>query len=98
MHDAAQSHDPSATRHRPATPTVFGAAFVAGAVAAFGINSFFDAHVARTRPQVESEPIFVALRSLPQGAPVTVWDVALRDWPRAMLPESALRAEDRARA
>lgn len=95
MHDAAQSHEPSAKRHRPATPTVFGAAFVAGAVAAFGINSFFDAHVARTRPQVESEPIFVALRSLPQGAPVTVWDVALRDWPRAMLPESALRAEDR---
>ena len=95
MHDAAQSHEPSAQRHRPATPTVFGAAFVAGAVAAFGINSFFDAHVARTRPQVESEPIFVALRSLPQGAPVTVWDVALRDWPRAMLPESALRAEDR---
>ena len=95
MHDAAQSHEPSAKRHRPATPTVFGAAFVAGAVAAFGINSFFDAHVARSRPQVESEPIFVALRSLPQGAPVTVWDVALRDWPRAMLPESALRAEDR---
>lgn len=95
MHDAAHSHEPSAKRHRPATPTVFGAAFVAGAVAAFGINSFFDAHVARTRPQVESEPIFVALRSLPQGAPVTVWDVALRDWPRAMLPDAALRAEDR---
>jgi hypothetical protein len=95
MHDAAQPHESSAKAHRPSTPTVFGAAFVAGAVAAFGINSFFDAHVARMRPQVESEPIFVALRSLPQGAPVTVWDVGLRAWPRAMLPETALRAEDR---
>jgi hypothetical protein len=95
MHDVPQPHHSSAKAHRPSTPTVFGAAFVAGAVAAFGINSFFDAHVARTKPQVESEPIFVALRSLPQGAPVTVWDVGLRAWPRAMLPETALRAEDR---
>ncbi len=36
----------------------------------------------------------MALRSLPQGAPVTVWDVALRDWPKAMMPASALRASD----
>lgn len=74
--------------------TVFGAAFVAGAVAAFGINRALDVHLAQARPQVECEPIFVALRSLPQGSPITVWDVALRDWPKAMLPTTALRATD----
>lgn len=94
MHDAAHTHEPAAQRHRPSTLTVFGAAFVAGAVAAFGINSVLDSNLVRTQPQVECEPIFVALRSLPQGTPVTVWDVALRDWPRAMLPQTALRAED----
>ncbi len=94
MQDAADVHEPAATRHRPSRLTVFGAAFVAGAVAAFGINSVLDSHLIRSQPQVECEPIFVALRSLPQGTPVTVWDVALRDWPRAMLPQTALRAED----
>lgn len=81
-------------RHRPKWITVFAAAFVAGATAAVGVNSFLDAHLARRKPQVECEPIFVALRSLPQGAPVTVWDVALKDWPKAMLPAAALRAHD----
>jgi len=73
---------------------VFTAAFVAGAAVAFGVNRMLDVHLAQTRPQVECEPIFVALHSLPQGAPITVWDVALKDWPRAMLPASALRARD----
>ena len=81
-------------RHRPKALTVFAAAFVAGAAAAVGVNRLLDVHIARSKPQIECEPIFVALRSLPQGAPVTVWDVALRDWPKAMLPGSALRAHD----
>lgn len=84
----------SAGRHRPKTTTVFVAAFVAGAVAAVVVNRALDLHLAQSRPQVESEPIFVALRAMPQGSPVTVWDVALRDWPRAMLPSTALRAGD----
>ncbi len=84
----------SARRHRPKATTVFIAAFVAGAVVAVVVNRALDLHLAQSRPQVESEPIFVALRPLPQGSPVTVWDVALRDWPRAMLPTSALRAGD----
>jgi len=53
-----------------------------------------DVRLAQSKPRVESEAIFVALRSLPQGSPVTVWDVALRDWPKAMLPATALRASD----
>jgi hypothetical protein len=81
-------------RHRPKSTTVFVAAFVAGAVAAVVVNRALDLHLAQSKPQVESEPIFVALRAMPQGSPVTVWDVALRDWPRAMLPTSALRAGD----
>jgi hypothetical protein len=81
-------------RHRPKSTTVFVAAFVAGAVAAVVVNRALDLHLAQSKPQVESEPIFVALRALPQGSPVTVWDVALRDWPRAMMPTSALRAGD----
>ena len=84
----------SAKRHRPRRMTVFVAAFLAGAAAAVGINRALDVHLAQRKPQVESEPIFVALRSLPQGTPVTVWDVALRDWPKAMLPTSAMRAHD----
>ncbi len=83
-----------ATRHRPRSMTVFAAAFVAGAVAAVGVNRAFDVHLAQAKPQVECEPIFVALRSLPQGVPVTVWDVALRDWPKAMLPDTAMRVTD----
>lgn len=87
---------PSTTRsQRPKALTVFTAAFVAGAVAAVGINRALDVHLAQAKPQVECEPIFVALRDLAQGSPVTIWDVALRDWPKAMLPTTALRAEDR---
>jgi hypothetical protein len=81
-------------RQRPRTMTVFAAAFVAGAAAAVGVNRALDVHLAQAKPQVECEPIFVALRSLPQGVPVTVWDVALRDWPKAMLPDTAMRVTD----
>ena len=93
MHQASTAA-PQSKRHRPKGLTVFLAAFVAGAAAAVGINQALDVHLAQKKPQVESEPIFVALRSLPQGSPITIWDVALRDWPKAMLPLTALRAED----
>lgn len=93
MHGTPTTEAP-AKRHRPRRLTVFVAAFLAGAAAAVGINRALDVHLAQRKPQVESEPIFVALRSLPQGTPVTVWDVALRDWPKAMLPTSAMRAHD----
>jgi len=79
-------------KHRPKASTVFAAAFLAGAAAAVGVNRAFDVHLAQSVPQVESEPIFVAIRSLPKGAPVTIYDVALREWPKAMLPSTALRA------
>ena len=85
---------PAPVRHRPKPFTVFAAAFIAGAAAAVGVNRVLDVQLAQRRPQVECEPIFVALRGLPQGAPITVWDVALKDWPKAMLPSSALRAGD----
>ena len=83
-----------ARAHRPQPYTVFGAAIVAGAAAAFGLNSALDTHLAQAKPQVESESILVALRALPAGAPVTVWDVGLRDWPKAMVPSSAMRVTD----
>jgi len=83
-----------ARAHRPQPYTVFGAAIVAGAAAAFGLNSALDTHLAQAKPQVESESILVALRGLPAGAPVTVWDVGLRDWPKAMVPSSAMRVTD----
>lgn len=85
---------PPALRHRPKTLTVFAAAFIAGAAVAVGVNRALDVHLAQSKPQVECEPIFVALRSLPQGSPVTVWDVALRDWPKAMVPSTALKSHD----
>lgn len=85
---------PVARSQRPKATTVFAAAFLAGAAAAVGLNRTLDVHLAQRQPRVESEPIFVALRSLPQGAPLTVWDVALRDWPKAMLPAAALRPRD----
>jgi len=91
---AATTTDSKSARHRPKSYTVFAAAFLAGAAAAVGVNRVLDVQVAQRRPQVECEPIFVALRPLPQGSPVTVWDVALKDWPKAMLPTSALRAGD----
>jgi hypothetical protein len=94
MHTASASRADQPRRYRPSRVTVFTTAFVAGAAVAFGVNRMLDVHLAQTRPQVECEPIFVALHSLPQGAPITVWDVALKDWPRAMLPTSALRARD----
>jgi hypothetical protein len=73
---------------------VFATAFVAGAAVAFCLNLALDIHLAQAKPQVESEPIFVALRGLPQGAQVTVWDVGLRDWPKAMVPGTAMRPND----
>lgn len=94
MHTASATREEQPRRSRPSRLTVFTTAFVAGAAVAFGVNRMLDVHLAQTRPQVECEPIFVALHSLPQGSPVTVWDVALKDWPRAMLPASALRARD----
>jgi Flp pilus assembly protein CpaB len=80
--------------HGPKAVTVFAAAFVAGAAVAFCLNRALDIHLAQAKPQVESEPIFVALRGLPQGAQITVWDVGLRDWPKAMVPGTAMRAND----
>ena len=91
---AATTTDTKPARHRPKSYTVFAAAFLAGAAAAVGVNRVLDVQLAQRRPQVECEPIFVALRPLSQGSPVTVWDVALKDWPKAMLPTSALRAGD----
>ena len=85
---------PADRSQRPKATTVFAAAFLAGAAAAVGLNRTLDVHLAQRQPRVESEPIFVALRSLPQGTPLTVWDVALRDWPKAMLPAAALRPRD----
>ena len=81
------------TLQRPKASTVFAAAFLAGAAAAVGVNRALDVHMAQNAPQVESESIFVALRSLPKGSPVTIYDVALRDWPVAMLPATALRSD-----
>jgi len=94
MRTAQNKHTAQTRSHRPRSITVFAAAFVAGAVAAVGVNRALDVRLAQSKPRVESEAIFVALRSLPQGSPVTVWDVALRDWPKAMMPASALRASD----
>jgi hypothetical protein len=85
---------PTPRSHRPRALPVFAAAFLAGAAAAVGLNRTLEVHLAQAKPQIEQEPIFVALRPLPQGSPVTVWDVALRDWPKAMLPSTAMRATD----
>jgi hypothetical protein len=86
---------PSATSGtRPRPLTILAAAFLAGGAAAVGLNHFLDVHLSQRKPVVESEPIFVAMRPLPTGAPVTVWDVALRNWPKAMLPTTAMRVED----
>ncbi|MEI8319840.1 MAG: SAF domain-containing protein, partial [Planctomycetia bacterium] len=83
-----------AKAHCPQAYTVFGAAIVAGVAVAFGLNSALDSHLAQAKPQVESESILVALRPLPAGSPVTVWDVGLRDWPKAMVPSTAMRVTD----
>jgi Flp pilus assembly protein CpaB len=91
---AAETPSARPARHRPRTTTVFVAAFVAGAAAAVGVNRALDVHLAQAKPQVECEPIFVALRALPSGSPITVWDVALRDLPKAMVPATALRVTD----
>lgn len=71
--------------------TVFVAAFLAGGTGAVGVNRFIDVTRTRAKATVECEPIFVAIRDLPAGNPVTVWDVKLRDWPKAMVPQAALR-------
>ncbi|MBU6275438.1 MAG: hypothetical protein KGQ61_02265 [Planctomycetes bacterium] len=71
---------------------MFAAALVAGAAVALGVNRLLELHLERQRPQVEREAIFVALRSLPGGSAVTVWDVALKPWPRAMIPTTAIRS------
>ncbi len=94
MNIPSQKNTQTPRSHRPRASAVFIAAFVAGAVAAVGVNRALDVHIAQSKPKVESEPIFVALRGLPQGSPVTVWDVALRDWPKAMLPAAAMRPQD----
>jgi len=94
MRTPMPKHASPTRSHKPRAITVFAAAFVAGAAAAVGVNRTLDVRLAQSKPHVESEAIFVALRSLPQGSPVTVWDVALRDWPKAMLPATALRASD----
>lgn len=91
---AADTPSTRPASHRPRITTVFVAAFVAGAAAAVGVNRALDLHLAQAKPQVECEPVFVALRPLPSGAPITVWDVALRDLPKAMVPATALRVTD----
>lgn len=94
MSTPSRGSGPTPRSHRPRALPVFAAAFLAGAAAAVGLNRTLEVHLAQAKPQIEQEPIFVALRPLPQGSPVTVWDVALRDWPKAMLPSTAMRATD----
>jgi len=76
---------------RPRMVTVFVAAFLAGGTGAVAVNRFIDVTRTRAKATVECEPIFVAIRDLPAGNPVTVWDVKLREWPKAMVPQAALR-------
>jgi hypothetical protein len=83
------------TRNRPRAATVFAAAFLAGATAAVGVNRAYDLYREQAVPKVASVPVFVAIRSLPVGAPLTIYDIALKDWPVAMLPASALKADAR---
>jgi hypothetical protein len=78
-------------------PTVFLAAFIAGGTAAVAVNRFVDVARTQAQPTVECEPIFVALRSLPAGSPVTVWDVKLHEWPKAMVPAAAMRPDESGR-
>lgn len=92
---ATNTPDTDASRRaarRSRSLTVFAAALVAGAAVALGVNRLLELHLERQRPQVEREAIFVALRSLPGGSAVTVWDVALKPWPRAMVPTTAIRS------
>lgn len=93
MTASADQKSASRTLHRPKASTVFAAAFLAGAAAAVAVNRAFDVHLAQSVPQVESEPIFVAIRSMPKGSPVNIYDVALKPWPTAMMPATALRAD-----
>jgi len=93
MQPHSTTTDAPPRRHRPRMFTVIAAAFAAGVVLAYGVDRVVDVHIVQVEPQVESEPIFVALRSMPQGSPITVWDVALKDWPKAMLPTTALKAD-----
>ena len=93
MTASANKKSASKTLHRPKASTVFAAAFLAGAAAAVAVNRAFDVHLAQSVPQVESEAIFVAIRSLPKGSPVNIYDVALKPWPTAMMPASAMRAD-----
>jgi hypothetical protein len=90
---ATRTPDTDASRRaarRARSLTVFAAALVAGTAVALGVNRLLELHLERQRPQVEREAIFVALRSLPGGSAVTVWDVALKPWPRAMVPATAI--------
>lgn len=80
--------------YRPKVLTLFIAAFLAGGTAAVGVNRFIDVARDQSKPTVECEPIFVTLRQLAAGTPLTVWDVALKDWPKAAVPPSAMRPED----
>lgn len=82
------------TEYRPRIATIFVAAFLGGAAAAIGVNRFLDMRRQVAQPTVECEPIFVATRGIAAGDPVTVWDVSLKDWPKATAPADALRIDD----
>jgi hypothetical protein len=89
MERTASQHEP-----RPRIATIFLAAFLGGAAAAVGVNRFLDLRREAEHPTVECEPIFVAARGIAAGDPVTVWDVSLKDWPKATAPSDALRMDD----
>lgn len=80
--------------YRPRITTIFLAAFLGGAAAAVGVNRFLDSHRQSEQLTVECEPIFVAARGIAAGDPVTVWDVSLKDWPKATAPADALKIDD----
>lgn len=89
MQPAASQHE-----YRPRIATIFLAAFLGGAAAAVGVNRFLDLRREAEHPTVECEPIFVAARGIAAGDPVTVWDVSLKEWPKATAPSDALRIDD----
>ncbi|RLS30311.1 MAG: hypothetical protein DWH80_11690 [Planctomycetota bacterium] len=94
MSTPMKNHTGTKQPTKPRAPLVFLTAFIAGAAAAVGLNQAVDSMKTNSVPHVECEPIFIALHTLPAGAPITVWDVALRDWPKATLPSAAVRASD----
>jgi pilus assembly protein CpaB len=76
---------------RPKSLMLLLLALGCGLVASIGISQVMDARNRNAAPEVEKEPIYVALKDIKVNEPLSEKNLKLEDWPKEKIPSDAVR-------